>query len=98
MSWRDILGGPFVDQYSQKKAGILTDNYWFDGKMFYKIINGLSDVAIPEDVGDFRLMDRAVVEVLRSLPESKRFMKGLFAWAGFRTTTVDYVRVSRTAG
>lgn len=65
---------------------------------FYRVINGLSDVAIPEDVGDFRLMDRAVVEVLRGLPESRRFMKGLFAWAGFRTTVVDYVRPARAAG
>jgi polyisoprenyl-phosphate glycosyltransferase len=65
---------------------------------FYKVINGLSDVAIPEDVGDFRLMDRAVVEVLRELPESRRFMKGLLAWAGFRTTVVDYVRPPRAAG
>jgi len=67
-------------------------------RFFYKAINSLSDVAIPDNVGDFRLMDRMVVDVLRQLPESRRFMKGLFAWAGFRTTSVDYVRSTRAAG
>lgn len=67
-------------------------------RAFYKVINRLSDVEIPNDVGDFRLMDRRVVNVLRSLPETRRFMKGLFAWAGFRTTTVNYTRPERTLG
>jgi glycosyltransferase involved in cell wall biosynthesis len=65
---------------------------------FYKIHNAMSDVAIPEDVGDFRLMDRAAVDVLNALPENRRFMKGLFAWVGFRTATVDYRRERRSAG
>jgi glycosyltransferase involved in cell wall biosynthesis len=65
---------------------------------FYRIINWLSDIAIPENVGDFRLMDRCVVEALRQLPENRRFMKGLFAWAGFRSTSLDYVRPERSAG
>jgi polyisoprenyl-phosphate glycosyltransferase len=65
---------------------------------FYRLINRVSDVPIPENVGDFRLMDRRVVEVLRHLPENRRFMKGLFAWAGFRTAQVDYVRPVRVAG
>lgn len=65
---------------------------------FYRIHNLLSDSALPENVGDFRLMDRAVVEALNELPESKRFMKGLFAWVGFRTAVIDYVRAARTAG
>ena len=47
---------------------------------------------IPHDVGDFRLIDRQVIDALRTLPERRRFMKGLFAWVGFRTTTVEYVR------
>lgn len=49
-------------------------------------------------MGDFRLMDRAVVDALNELPESGRFMKGLFAWVGFRTTCVDYARPERVAG
>ena len=66
--------------------------------VFYRIHNRLSSTRIPENVGDFRLMDRAVVEALRRLPESQRFMKGLFAWVGFRTETIDYVRPARIAG
>ncbi|HEX5391118.1 MAG TPA: glycosyltransferase [Burkholderiaceae bacterium] len=65
---------------------------------FYRAHNAMSDVQIPNNVGDFRLMDRAVVDVLNALPESRRFMKGLFAWVGFRTVAVDYVRESRVAG
>jgi len=67
-------------------------------RWFYRVHNLLSDSTLPENVGDFRLMDRAVVEALNGLPESKRFMKGLFAWVGFRTAVVEYVRPSRTAG
>jgi glycosyltransferase involved in cell wall biosynthesis len=65
---------------------------------FYWVINRVSDVRIPENVGDFRLMDRAVVEVLKQLPETRRFMKGLFAWAGFKTSYIDYARPERTSG
>ncbi|MEO6171563.1 MAG: glycosyltransferase, partial [Arenimonas sp.] len=65
---------------------------------FYRFINWLSDIKIPEDVGDFRLMDRVVADVVRQLPENHRFMKGLFAWAGFRTTSIDYTREKRTHG
>jgi len=65
---------------------------------FYRLHNRLSKTRIPENVGDFRLMDRSVVEALKQLPERQRFMKGLFAWVGFRTVTIDYVRASRAAG
>jgi glycosyltransferase involved in cell wall biosynthesis len=65
---------------------------------FYRLHNKLSKTKIPENVGDFRLMDRCVVDALKLLPERQRFMKGLFAWVGFRTQTLDYVRESRTAG
>ncbi|QLG94308.1 glycosyltransferase family 2 protein [Pseudomonas yamanorum] len=65
---------------------------------FYSVINRLSDVEIPHHVGDFRLMDRRVIDVLKTLPEARRFMKGLFAWAGFRTTIVDYIRPERNLG
>jgi glycosyltransferase involved in cell wall biosynthesis len=77
-----------------------TDSYLkrTTASLFYKVNNGLSTVHIPENVGDFRLMDRKVVEALKRLPERQRFMKGLFAWIGFRTVTVDYVREPRAAG
>lgn len=70
----------------------------FSAGAFYRAHNAMSDIQIPNNVGDFRLMDRAVVDVLNALPESRRFMKGLFAWVGFRTAAVDYVRESRVAG
>jgi glycosyltransferase involved in cell wall biosynthesis len=65
---------------------------------FYRLHNRLSKTRIPENVGDFRLMDRIVVDALKQLPERQRFMKGLFAWVGFRTVTIEYVRASRAAG
>ncbi|WP_294769612.1 glycosyltransferase family 2 protein [uncultured Rhodoferax sp.] len=67
-------------------------------ELFYRVHNQFSNVKIPDNVGDFRLMDRVVVQALRELPERQRFMKGLFAWVGFRTTVVDYVRETRSAG
>jgi glycosyltransferase involved in cell wall biosynthesis len=67
-------------------------------EIFYKFINKLSETEIPKNVGDFRLMDKKVVEVLKSLPESRRFMKGIFAWVGFNTVVIEYTRVKRHAG
>lgn len=67
-------------------------------RFFYRLHNRVSDIKIPENVGDFRLMDRVVVDALRRLPERQRFMKGLFAWVGFRTAVVDYVRPVRNQG
>jgi glycosyltransferase involved in cell wall biosynthesis len=66
--------------------------------LFYRIFNGVSDLDIPESAGDFRLMDREVVEALKRLPERNRFMKGLFAWVGFRQIGVPYARPERAAG
>lgn len=65
---------------------------------FYRFHNKLSSVQIPENVGDFRLMDRSAVDALKRLPERQRFMKGLFAWVGFKTVVVDYARQPRSAG
>jgi glycosyltransferase involved in cell wall biosynthesis len=67
-------------------------------ELFYRIHNRLSSVHIPENVGDFRLMDRMAVDALKTLPERQRFMKGLFAWIGVRTATVDYARAARARG
>ena len=66
--------------------------------LFYRIFNRVSFLDIPESAGDFRLMDRQVVEALKQLPERNRFMKGLFAWVGFRQIGVPYVRPERAAG
>lgn len=65
---------------------------------FYRLINRLSDHPVPENVGDFRLLDRQAVDVIKQLGEQARFTKGLFSWVGFRTVTVDYQRAARGAG
>ena len=67
-------------------------------KYFYKFHNQISDVEIPYNVGDFRLMSRKVIEALKKLPENQRFMKGLFAWVGFNTAVVEYEQAPRAAG
>ena len=65
---------------------------------FYRVMEKMSDVPIPRDTGDFRLLDRRVVDVLKLLPERTRFMKGLFAWVGYRQTEVCYDRDARHSG
>jgi glycosyltransferase involved in cell wall biosynthesis len=65
---------------------------------FYRIISRMSRVSIPRNTGDFRLMDRKVVDALKQLPERSRFMKGLFAWVGFKQTAIYYDRAPRYKG
>ncbi len=67
-------------------------------KMFYKTLNALSDVEIPKDTGDFRLVDRKVVDVINSLPEHNKFLRGLFGWVGFKQEAYEYERQERYAG
>jgi len=66
--------------------------------LFYRFQQKISDVFIPENVGDYRLMSRKVVDAIKALPENQRFMKGLFAWVGFETTTIEYEVLDRYAG
>lgn len=66
--------------------------------LFYKLNGKISNVDIPNNVGDFRLMSKRVVEALKRLHENQRFMKGLFAWVGFKTVVIEYVREKREAG
>ena len=66
--------------------------------LYYRAHNHLSNDKIPEHAGDFRLLDRKVVDVIRAMPERTRFMKGLFAWAGFRQASVTYSRQQRHFG
>ncbi len=66
--------------------------------IFYQLVNRNSAVPIPVDAGDFRLMDRRVVDALKSLPERNRFMKGLYAWVGFHNVIIPYVPAERHAG
>jgi glycosyltransferase involved in cell wall biosynthesis len=67
-------------------------------RWFYRIFNRYSSIQIPENVGDFRLLDRRVAEVIRRFPERNRFMKGLFAWVGFKAVGVPYSRPERAKG
>jgi len=66
--------------------------------LFYKLVNFGNRVKIPANAGDFRLMDRKVVNALKSLPERSRFMKGLYAWVGFNSTAIDYEPLPRADG
>lgn len=77
-----------------------SDSFWkrTTANSFYRIIGKLSDVPIPANAGDFRLLDRSVIEALRLLPERGRFMKGLYAWVGYNSAIVEYARQARPAG
>ena len=66
--------------------------------LFYKIFNKLSNTEIPSNAGDYRLMSRRVVEVIKKMPERNRFMKGVFAWPGYSSIGVEYDRPARFAG
>lgn len=83
-----------------KRADRTSDTFLkrFSAAAFYRLHNSLSEVKIPENVGDFRLITREVVEALGEMRESRRFMKGLFAWVGYKTATVSYTRETRVAG
>jgi glycosyltransferase involved in cell wall biosynthesis len=93
--WRegyDIVYGVRTNRESDSLPKRLTAD------LYYRAHNWLSDDKIPEHAGDFRLLDRKVVDVIRAMPERSRFMKGLFAWAGFRQASVSYARVRREVG
>ncbi|MES2524226.1 MAG: glycosyltransferase family 2 protein [Gemmatimonadota bacterium] len=67
-------------------------------RLFYRVLNRLTETRIPLDAGDFRLMDRRVIDALRVMPERDRFVRGLVSWVGFRQVAVPYHRASRFAG
>ena len=94
-AWRQ--GADVVNMKRRSRQG----ETWFkkaSAHWFYRVINSLSDVPIPADVGDFRLLSRRAVEALNQLPERNRFMKGLFAWIGYTQITLEYDRHARAAG
>ena len=70
----------------------------FTAKLFYRVIYRITDVNIPLDTGDFRLMDRQVVDAVKQMREHNRFIRGMTSWVGFRQTGVDYVRKVRLRG
>lgn len=71
---------------------------WWGSKLFYGMMNVSGQIEIPQDAGDFRLMDRKVVDALRALPEKNRFMKGIYAWVGFHSVGIPYTPLPRTHG
>ena len=93
--WRggyDVVYGRRTERQGETWMKITT------AKWFYRILNALTDVEIPPDAGDFRLLSRRAVDALKSLPERHRYMKGLYAWIGFPQRAVPYVRDARNAG
>lgn len=67
-------------------------------KAFYRILRSMTDVSIPVDTGDFRLIDRKVCEALKQLPEKNRYVRGLMSWVGFKQTAIEFERKERFAG
>ena len=84
-------------EFAGEREGESKFKLW-TAKLFYRIINRLSDTKIPVDAGDFRLLDRKVVDVLKAMPERARFLRGMVSWAGFSQTSVTYQRAPRHAG
>lgn len=93
--WQD--GYQVVYGLRGKREGETTFKLW-TAKVFYRLINRVSEVEIPLDVGDFRLIDRKVVDVLMEMPERDRFLRGMISWVGFRQVAVIYDRAARHAG
>lgn len=93
--WRegfDVVYGRRVE-----RAGETRLKRW-TARWFYRLLRGISDVPIPLDTGDFRLMSRAVVNVLRAMPENDRFVRGMVSWVGYRQVELPYARQERFAG
>lgn len=85
--------------YAQRSAR--TGETWFKkttASLFYRLLGRLTSIDIPKDTGDFRLLDRRVVDALNAMPEHHRFLRGMAAWVGFKQTRVDYARPARLAG
>jgi dolichol-phosphate mannosyltransferase len=93
--WRD--GVDVVYGERESRAGETRFKRWSAG-LFYRLLNRLSKTPIPIDTGDFRLMDRRVVDAVLAMPERDRFLRGMVAWAGFRQEPIRYRREARTAG
>lgn len=88
----DVVVAKRIDRSTDSWAKKLT------AELFYKFHNAVAQVEIPENVGDFRLINRRVVNAIQQLPENQRFMKGIFSWVGFKTSVIEYKREAREAG
>lgn len=93
--WRegfDVVNGVRVDRSQDTR---MKRN---SAGLFYWLFNKLSPTHLPSNVGDYRLLDRQVVEAIKTMPERNRFLKGIFAWVGFKTTEIPFARPERTVG
>jgi len=88
------------DVVAMKRGDRSTDTLFkrFSAACFYRLLSKLSAVRIPENVGDFRLLSRRAVDALKTMPERNRYMKGLFAWVGFKSIEIEYKRDPRFVG
>ncbi|HLX63268.1 MAG TPA: glycosyltransferase family 2 protein [Planctomycetota bacterium] len=93
--WREGFDVVYATRRSRQGEGILKR---VSADLFYRTIAGMTHIDIPKNTGDFRLMDRRVVNAMGRMPERSRFMKGLFAWVGFRQTAILYDREPRHKG
>jgi polyisoprenyl-phosphate glycosyltransferase len=93
--WRE--GYEVVHAVRRRRAGESRMKLW-TAHAFYRVMHRLSEVEFPVDAGDFRLVDRRVADVVRSMREPDRYLRGMFAWVGFRQTSVAYDRDERYAG
>ena len=93
--WRE--GYEVVHAVRRARAGESRMKLW-TAHRFYRLLNRVSDVKFPVDTGDFRLVDRRVADVVRGMREPDRYLRGMFAWVGFRQTNVSYDRDQRFAG
>lgn len=93
--WRegyDVVYGTRIDRPGESTFKLAT------ARLFYRLLNKLSDTHIPIDTGDFRLMSRKVVETLKAMPERDRFLRGMVSWIGLKQVAVPYSRAERFAG
>ena len=93
--WRE--GNEVVYAVRSERDGESWFKLW-TASLFYRIIYRITDIKIPLDTGDFRLMDRKVVDVLKQMPERHRFPRGMSAWVGFKQVGIEYKRAARVAG
>ncbi len=84
--------------YATRKARKETIPKRATAMLFYRLFNRMADIELPENAGDYRLMTRAVVDAVSRLPERTRFTKGIFAWVGFKQTSIEYERPARIGG
>ena len=93
--WRagnDVVYGVRADREGESRTKLLT------ARWFYRLLRPMTEIDIPVDAGDFRLVDRRVVDAVLSMPERRRYLRGMFAWVGYDQVGVQYVRAARHRG